>query len=342
MSEEPKQIRFIVNSAQEAVERVRESLGPRARVVSVRQVTGKGLKRFVAAPQLEIVAEEEQAVPPEPEQAAPEPRVEPELVAAGGGSADPEESAKAEGARPRCKNYLTRAGFSPALMSRLEASDEWRTIGEMPVDEGIPRAVAWLRRYRDRAPEVKRPLRLAFLGGPGSGKTTALCKYLAKEVFLKGTRPEVLRLEVDKPHRDDALAFYCEILGVSFHNDPDEVNADGNRPLLIDFPGFQAGDHGEIHGMAQTLRDFGIHDRVLVLNACYESTVLKRYLSCAGDLGAQYQVLTHVDELTDFGKLWFHAFDLERRILFLSNGENIAGDLIEDAFGFLLEKTFPK
>ncbi len=341
MSKDPKPLRFIVNSAQEAVERVRETLGPRARVVSVRQVTGKGLKRFVAAPQLEILAEEGPTEVPEAE--VPETVVaEPELVSVGGGGLEGERFQQPERVLPCSKNFLTRAGFSPALMSRMEEAEEWRTIGELPVDEGIPRAVSWLRRYRDHAPEVKRPLRLAFLGGPGAGKTTALCKYLAKEVFLKGTRPEVLRLEVDKPHRDDALAFYCEILGVSFHSDPDEVNADGNRPLLIDFPGFQPGDKGEIRGMARTLREYGIEDRVLVLNACYDSRVLKRYLSCAEELGSRYQVLTHVDELADFGKLWSHAFDLERRILFLGNGENIAGDLIEDAFGFLLEKTFPQ
>ena len=55
-----------------------------------------------------------------------------------------------------------------------------------------------------------------------------------------------------------------------------------------------------------------------------------------------YQVFTHLDELGEYGKLWAYLLDLERGVLFFSNGQNVAGDIIEDAFGFLMERTFPR
>ena len=50
------EVRFIVNSASEAVKKVREEIGPDAKVISVQQVKGSGLSRFLATPKLEILA----------------------------------------------------------------------------------------------------------------------------------------------------------------------------------------------------------------------------------------------------------------------------------------------
>src|SRR5689334_21067786 len=62
LEEQPKirtgdQYRFVVRSADEAVRILHERLGERARVVSVRQVEGAGLARFLRAPKLEVIAE---------------------------------------------------------------------------------------------------------------------------------------------------------------------------------------------------------------------------------------------------------------------------------------------
>jgi flagellar biosynthesis GTPase FlhF len=48
--------RFVVGSAEEAVSVLRQRFGARARVVSVRQVEGRGLARFLQAPKLEVIA----------------------------------------------------------------------------------------------------------------------------------------------------------------------------------------------------------------------------------------------------------------------------------------------
>jgi len=53
----PKRFRLVVRSAEEAVRMIRDKLGDNARVVSVRQIGGEGLKRFISSPKLEVIAE---------------------------------------------------------------------------------------------------------------------------------------------------------------------------------------------------------------------------------------------------------------------------------------------
>ena len=56
-TEEAKRYRLVVRSAEEAVRMIREKLGDHAKVVSVRQIGGDGLKRFISSPKLEVIAE---------------------------------------------------------------------------------------------------------------------------------------------------------------------------------------------------------------------------------------------------------------------------------------------
>lgn len=337
MKTQAREIRFVAKSAQEAVDHVRRELGSDARVISVRQVTGSGLQRFLKAPQLEIVAREFE-IQPEEAVSAVEPVVSEvaESVKPGLQTAPP------AGSSLSCGDLLVRAGFSPALMARLEGAETWREIQGMSVGRGLPRAISWLHDYRARRVEPGRSNRIAFLGGPGSGKTTSLCKYLAREVFIHGKKPEVLRLEVDKPHLDNGLSLYCDILGVSCQEDPSEVDFSGDQPVLVDLPGFSLRAESEKERIGEALDAIDIAGRVMVLNAAYDSTVLQRFAQIGTDLGATFQIFTHVDELVDYGKLWTHLLDLQREVLFFSNGQNVAGDIIDDTFGFLMERTFPR
>jgi len=55
--------KFVVSSADEAVSVLRERLGENAKVISVRQIEGAGLARFLRAPKLEIIARVEAPSP---------------------------------------------------------------------------------------------------------------------------------------------------------------------------------------------------------------------------------------------------------------------------------------
>lgn len=360
-----KEIRLVVRSAEEAVRRVRETLGPEAQVISVRQVKGAGLQRFLAAPRLEIVARGPVAERLEEEEASPaEPKGTGEEKPVAGGNPGGGKSAVASGGRGsvgavesdggtgqdrdgeagvlNCRKFLERAGLPEVVLARLDGAREWREIGAMDVQAGLPRAVQWLRKYKSGQGAMAIPERAAFVGGPGSGKTTALCKLLARQVFIHGKRPQVLRLEVDKPHLDDGLVLYCDVLGIRCARSVGELDGEEGDGLYVDIPGFSLRETSEQGRIGAALEELGMEERILVLNAAYEEAVMRKFVQAGRALGTHRQILTHVDELESYGKLWEFLLDPDGGVLFFSDGQNVAGDRVEDPFGFLMERTFPR
>lgn len=335
------EVRFIVQSASEAVEKVRAELGPDAQVISVRQVTGSGFGRFLATPRLEIIAraaapqiiEQVEETEEEPVHETLSTKVE-ELPATNEESEEDEILTTGK--------FLEKAGLSHDLLARLDGSEAWRKIGEMDVREGLPHAVMFLRNHLKKLNRRELPGRVAFVGGPGSGKTTALCKLLARDVFINGRKPRVLRLEVDKPHLDDGLLLYCDVLGIKCARSINELNWEDDEPIYVDIPGYSLKDPEERKRVQEQLDQLQIEGRVLVMNAAYQDSVLSRIVQGGRELGATFQILTHVDEVEDVGNLWKFLFDQDRTLLYFSDGQNIAGDRIDDPFGYLLGRTFPR
>lgn len=328
--------------------RVRETLGAEARVVSVKQVKGEGLQRFLSAPRLEVIARLD---PPEPEPEAapvaeapePESKSSEESVSEGKELPDTGGVTREEPAnRLNCGTFLERAGLPAVLLGRFESDPEWREICAMDLRDGLPRVVRTLREQMKRRHSAELPLKAAFMGGPGAGKTTALCKLLARDVFINGRRPQVLRLELDKPHLDDGLLLYCDVLGVPCTRSADEIDFGEEQSVYVDIPGFDLGDHAEQERIRAALDTLGIEGRILVLNAAYEAGILQKFAQCGRRLGTSFQILTHLDELDASGKLWAFLFDPDRTLLFFSNGQNIASDRVDDPFGYLMERTFPR
>lgn len=379
--------RFVVSSAQEAVVQIREKLGPDAEVISVQQLKGSGLERFLSSPKLEVVAHVKPTtqVPEQmPTDSMREPAMEDSESASPSSSALPsvptaaeaseskkdvspdpptsvEGSSKKEGVsyvqrssfleRVRkqsnsvdltCSQFLEKAGLSPRLLARMASDNTWKSISEAPLAQGIMQAVSWLKSYRKELPNADLSNRVAFIGSAGSGKTTALCKLLARDVFIYGKCPEVLRMEVDKPHMDVGLSLYCDVLGVPYYSSESDVDFNSDTLLYLDFPGYSLRDVKEQERMLAELDRLAVTSRACVLNASYEEGILNRSLEIAQKLGATHQILTHVDELIHCGKLWSYLLDPERPLLFLSNGQNVAGDRIDDVMGYLIERTFPQ
>jgi flagellar biosynthesis protein FlhF len=379
--------RFVVSSAQEAVLQIREKLGPEAEVLSVKQVKGSGLERFLSSPKLEVVAQIKpaaelpvnavnNAAQDQPTEASepssskkqsdiPEVKKDPLLqteasvdkqmhtqeVASEELEALPKARRSSLLGRIRkqsnsrdltCHQFLEKAGLSPRLLARMSSDNSWRGISEAPLSTGMMQAVSWLKSYRKELPHAALTNRVAFLGSAGVGKTTALCKLLARDVFIAGKCPQVLRMEVDRPHMDEGLSMYCEVLGVPYYRSEAEVDFMSDELIYLDFPGYSCRDLREQERLLSVLDRLAFTTRVIVVNAAYEESVLDRSLESAQRLGVTHQVLTHVDELTQSAKLWSFLLDPERSLLFISNGQNVAGDRIDDVMGYLLERTFPQ
>lgn len=379
--------RFIVSSAQEAVVQIREQLGPNAEVISVKQVKGSGLERFLSSPKLEVVAHvkalgqdsekvtnlasqeatmavsmpaastiqsegpqlDEAIVPPKVSSIEAHANTEDEVLKKSEAAPPARRSSLLERIRQQsnssdltCRQFLEKAGLSPRLLARMGSEDRWNKISEAPLANGMMQAVSLLKAYRKELPNPELSNRVAFIGNAGSGKTTALCKLLARDVFILGKCPQVLRIEVDKPHMDVGLSMYCDVLGVPYYRSEAEVDFTSDALIYLDFPGYSLRDLREQERLLSVLDRLAITSRVCVLNAAYEESILNRSLETAQKLRVTHQVLTHVDELIHCGKLWSYLLDPERPLLFLSSGQNVAGDRIDDAMGHFIERTFPQ
>jgi flagellar biosynthesis protein FlhF len=327
-----KRFKFIVSSAEEAVKVLRERLGADAHVISVRQVEGAGLARFLSAPKLEIIAEVGVTSPPEEK-----PHEEPLPVAA----PEPEEVEDALASGDPVTRLLLRGGITGPMLARLKSRDDWATITRGPLRQVLTEVAVLLRAEYQRNQKNKLGQVVAFIGTAGSGKTTALCKRLALEVFFKQRRGVVLKLDLDKANPCDGLAVFCDVLGVPLIRSASAIpELAPDETLFIDFPGISAESRGDIAEMTNLLDTLPPCSRVLTVHAAYETSLMRQAYRMGSALAASHVVFTHLDELRHWGKLWEFILTPALTPLFLSSGQNIAGDFNEAVFDAVLDHSF--
>ena len=363
--------KFIVKSAEEAAAVIREKLGETAQVISVRQVEGEGLARFLKSPKLEIIAqipgEESQSLP------SPAPDTTDQLQTQAEADEDyfaqePSQRRKPTRARKarspqepkrddadfvpeslvramfknlptgRLWTILSKAGIPSEFLAQYGERPESRQLNEQPLQTAISHFAMLMR---DRAPSRSLALsnRVAFFGSPGSGSTTALCKQLASDIFLRGRQACVMKLEADEPNSSEGLAMFCEALGVQLVRTRGELKKlDEATNLYFDIPGMVLTGKNVRH-LQKTFDELGIESRVLVVNAAYERQLIQEAYTRAGSLGATHVVFTHVDEIPRCGKLWEFVLDDGLVPLFASTGQNIAADFDRHIIDLLVRRT---
>ncbi|PTY08784.1 hypothetical protein DB347_04220 [Opitutaceae bacterium EW11] len=361
--------RFVVRTTEEAVTAIRERLGENAKVLSVRQVGGQGLSGLFSKAKLEVIAQvgesETPSTAPAPlgvssDVAAPigfaPPAPRDERPAYGPGATTPRARSAGEPAEqraltrdvlPKLPDLLRRSGFSEAMLSRLEGTPAFAPDDERPLHHRLADVGQQLRRHASTRRVRPLPDRVAFLGTPGVGRTTALCKWLAREVFAQSRSGRVLKAEFDRPNPAEGLAVFCEALGLSLEYYAPEQTPSGGSTLpaghflYADLPGISLRNPAENAELAKFLDREKFAGRVLVLNAAYDVPMLRRGYAAGSDLGATHVVFTHMDELEHWGKLWDFLLDGELTPLFLATGPSLTGDCDDDPLGAVLRRTVP-
>ena len=334
--------RFVVASAEEAVNMIHEKLGSDARVISVRQIGGTGFTGLFRAPQLEVIAELTTPGTAKGEAPAPAHFIEPEIkeaLEAHQPSPNASGIAKSPETREALDRILLRSGLSEHLLMKLRRSPRWEKLSNRPLREALVEVVSLLRAEWGERPEHPMGKRVAFFGTPGSGTTTALCKALTIDIFFRGQEAVVLKMDGDQPNPAEGLAMYCEALNVPFLRTTDELEVFQGRAYL-DLFGVSLQDHRGWRSLGCLLSEFYVDTRVLVVNAAYESGFIKSAFDRAREAGATHVVFTHLDEIQHWGKLWEPLLEGGLNPLFFSHGQNISGDIAEDMFEMLAEKTF--
>jgi flagellar biosynthesis protein FlhF len=349
-----KKYRIIVRSADEAVRVIQRKLGPEARVISVRQVGGQGLAKFISSPKLEVIAE----IPPEGGEQENEAldSAEPsasEIVSIPESQVSPTpESEISQDVPPLTEedledsdvmHLLARAGFDPALLSDLRAWSRWEAMKEMPLADALKEITVGLS-DRYRALENRGTSnRIALIGPPGVGKTTTLCKFIAHEVFINKHVPHVLKVENGVPNPDDALRIFCEVVGVTLYREPTNIpQVSDESPLYLDFPGISLSHREDWTQTRETLDLLDVETRVLVVNAAYDRAVIDQVIRLSSLIGATHLALTHFDELSNSTKLWPVVLRSGLTPLCVCHGQNVTGDFSTNVLNQLIARTFPE
>ncbi len=352
----PGAYKFTVKSTEEAVTLIREKLGPTARVLSVRAVEATGLTKFFRAPRLEVIAQVDASPVTATESSATVESLaatsdEPALPTLEGGrisSPDRAASAPRTGLEPfpsaiGLTGLLRRSGITEIALNRLQAGANWNELNTLPLHRALAETSRLLRsRVEGRAPRP--PLsRAAFLGTAGVGRTTALCKWLAQEVFRRARLGHVVSVEFDRPNPLGPLPVFSEALGVPLAHFPCETRAAVPGGFVYcDMPGISPRRPADNRQIAAFLDREEITERVLVLNAAYDRASLRDAYAAGRDLGATHLVFTHLDEVPQWGKLWDYLFDEEVEPLFLATGPSLTGDCEEDVPGAIVRRTLPE
>ena len=352
--------RFLVRSAEEAVGAIRHRLGDQARVVSVRSVKAPGLRGVFGGTRLEVIAQ----IPPAPaaagedekSRAATETPAETMLAPAtdsglaGRTTATLAQTAYRTGtARPgvnsersRIEILLRRSGISETVMARLEEEVEWSDLNRRPLHEGLSAVAEQLRKLAGVPTARALPSRAAFLGLPGVGRTTALCKWMSAEVFTRGRHGSAVGVEFDRAAGGEELAVFAELLGVEFSRLPPVVPAEAPDSFcFLDVPPFSLTRSHENTRLRRYLDAHQVPGRVLVISALHEAALIRQACAVGAELGCTHLVVTRLDELAQWGKLWDCLLAAPFTPLLLSTGPSTSGDCETEVVGAVLRRTFP-
>lgn len=366
---------FIAENAAQAVEQIRQQLGPRAVVLNIRQLPAEGISRLWSKPRIEVLAGLE-AAGSAPATVLPPVGAGPRLdVVDNDSSIIPEASPLSTGL-PAQKSLLSAADLfarqgesatqAPVKLSGGAAG--WRVPtmlqdmglapmhahqfvdhlqsrhGERPpasLREEISIACSVLAEFWDRKPVPATGSSVHVFVGPfGAGKTTVICKWLTQTTLLAGHSARVWRLDGATANTAESLSVYGEILGVPVARSL--TFGEGAPPdiAFIDLPGVDWRDAAAVRELARRLTDLPPAQVHLVLNAAYESSILQAQAQAFRQLPVQDIVLTHLDEEVRWGKLWNLVLGTNYRVGWLSAGQNIPGTFVAATAGEIIARQF--
>ena len=358
---------FVADNAAAALAEVHKRLGPDAVIVNVRQLPAPGLARlWNFRKQIEVTAGvPDKTSAPRPDSFSP-PRDFPNFQTTDHSPQSATEP-KTEGSglwteRWQSVAWLERMGLLPVNAERLQM--HLRAVqGEVPdspEEEWKIVSAALSRFWLNPPPLDDGPARPhVFIGPPGSGKTTALCKWLTLAALLEERAARVWRLDGTTANTADFLAIHCEMLGVPLerfwgvHSPQSAVAsqaADGGlttvdcglAPLwFVDLPGVEISDSQALTTLREQLATLSSPRVHLVLNAAYEMPALLAQWRAFETCQPEDLIFTHLDEEACRVKLWNFVFGTNCSLRFLGAGQKIPGEFRSAAPEFLFPVKSP-
>ena len=329
-------IKIIADTAQEALEQVQTQVGPDAVILNVRPVHADGVKRLWSKSRVEPPSTQENVLQlltakvqqlegalqgAEPSQTLP-PNVIQMMQNVGGTQDAP--------AAPACVQVLLEMGLRPQhvdvltaqLQKHLGGTRPRNLIEEMELAREV--LVGQWHRFATRAEQPGLPARV-LVGAPGVGKTTALCKWVTQETFLRQRPARLWRLDGAQPNTAEFLSLHGEMMQVPVERVwTDSLDVPEDTLRFVDLPGVPATE-ARVEELAAHLKPLGPAEVQLVLNSAYDLELLLEQARVFSALPLAGLIFTHTDESDDWSKLWNVALASELPVTFRSGGQAMPG-----------------
>jgi len=341
-----KIVPFVAENAATALAQIHEKLGPDAVVLSIRKLPAQGMawlwNRHGHVEVLAAVLNQTETV----EAAKSMPEMLETSRAKWDDSVDlnpatPAPSAVAETTRTRpwkSITWLESLGLLPSFANLLEERVRQRQGDKPPTTptaEWTAVRAALTEFWRPARMNSEQKLTHVFVGPPGSGKTTVLCKWLTSAVLSEEHAARVWRLDGVNANTSEFLSVHCEMLGVPItrywnegKQQPGEIPLPPGDIGFVDLPGVETNDSRGIAALREQIDTFPSARVHLVLNAAYETSVLFEQYRAFAALKPDDLIFTHLDEERQRVKLWNFVLGTNCSIQFLSAGQKIPGEFL--------------
>lgn len=314
--------RFIADNAAGALAQIHAQLGPEAVVLSVRPVAPQGFARlWQRRVQIEVVA------------GVPDKTSAPQPDAFSFPKSSSENSGEFTSSNDRWRSiaWLEAMGLLPVHAERLQT--HLRAVhGDTPPDsldeewKIVKGALShfWLK---PQLLDDVTPRPHVFIGPPGSGKTTALCKWLTLSSLLEESSARVWRLDASTANTAEFLAIHCEMLGVPLERFWSKPETSGEL-WFVDLPGVEISDAHALNALRDQIASLPSPRVHLVLNAAYEMPTLLIQWRAFERCEPEDLIFTHLEEEPRRVKLWNFVFGTNCSLRFLGAGQKIPGEFI--------------
>ncbi len=320
-----KLVSIVADNPAAALVQVHAQLGPEAVIVSVRK-RSTGISWLWPSRQIEVTACVPQKSPEVKEEIIP--KIGPKRTSKTMAMERP--ALRPLDGRWRSIGWLEVNGLLPMFTRQLEEKvhrlygeeplptmqEEWTAITNLIICHWLP--------ARETMAGTGRPH--VFIVPAGSGKTTALCKWMTQAVLINESNVRVWRLDGESANNSDLLTLHCELMKV-----PVErfwMKADATVDFqFVDLPGVEMRNPDALAALQEQVAKLPEPHVHLVLNAAYESSILFEQFHAFEPFAPEDVIFTHLDEESRRVKLWNFVLGTKCPISFLGAGQKIPGEL---------------